>query len=350
MLAGRIKHQKLSTLCERVGVSFEVGLDPHRVFDREAENHGASYGRRMRSVAEHVRKGGSLADAVKAQGNYFPVHFAELIEGGERTGRLDRVLERLSDYYQQMADFRKIFVSSILWPMVQLGIAIVVIGLMIYLPAVIMPSDSDAQRDLIGIGLVGEKGLIKYVIIVGAGIATVTFISILGNRGYFAFLLDLVARIPRFGRSIRVFAEARFVQTLSLAIESGIDAWSAVDLSFQSAGTPQFRRKSETAKNAILQGRDIHSVLADTKLFQRDTLEAVELGEASGRLAETLDKHFRQLKSQVKSSMATITYLASALIWASIAVVLILIIVRVFSMYASGLEDAASQTITGGQL
>lgn len=350
MLAGRIKHQKLSTLCERVGVSFEVGLDPHRVFDREAENHGTSYGRRMRSVADHVRKGGSLADAVKAQGNYFPEHFAEMIEGGERTGRLDRVLERLSDYYQQMADFRKIFMSSILWPMVQLGIAILVIGLMIYLPAVIVPSDSEAQRDLLGIGLVGEEGLMKYSIMVGAGIVAVIVISMLSNRGYFSFVLDLLARIPRFGRSIRVFAEARFVQTLSLAIESGIDAWSAVDLSFQSAGTPQFRGRAESAKNAILQGRDIHSVMSDSKLFQKDTLEAVELGEASGRLAETLDKHFRQLKSQVKSSMATITYLASALIWASIAAVLILIIIKVFSMYADGLEDAATQTITGGQL
>ncbi|MEO1527683.1 MAG: type II secretion system F family protein [Planctomycetota bacterium] len=349
VLAGRIKHQRLSTLCERVGVSFEVGLDPHRVFDREAENHGSSYGRRMKSIADHVRKGGSLADALKAQGNYFPEHFAEMIEGGERTGRLDRVLERLSDYYQQLADFRKIFVNSILWPLVQLGIAIIVVGLMIYLPAVMLPADSEGRRDLLGIGLVGEDGLVKYAIAVAAATVAATILCMLANRGYFSFLLDVFARVPRLGRSIRIFAEARFVQTLSLSIESGIDAWSAVDLSFQSAGTPQFRRKAEPAKNAILQGRDIHSVLSDARLFQRDTLEAVELGEASGRLAETLDKHFRQLKSQVKSSMAIITYLASALIWASIAALLIVIIFRVFSMYVDGLGDAANQTISGGQ-
>jgi len=348
VIAGRIKHQTLSTLCERVGVSFEVGLDPHRVFDREAENHGSTYGRRMKSVAEHVRRGGSLADAVKAQGNYFPRHFGEMIEGGERTGRLDRVLDRLSDYYRQMADFRKIFMSSILWPLVQLGIAICVIGLMIYLPAIMVPENSDQQVDLLGVGLTGYDGLVKYTILVATCIAVVLVLLALGNRGYFSFFVDWVSRIPRFGRSVRIFAEARFVQTLSLAIESGIDAWSAVDLAFQSAGTPQFRSKAEPAKNAILQGRDIHSVLRDTGLFQRDTLEAVELGEASGRLAETLDKHFRQLKSQVKSSMAMITYIASALVWAVIAAVLILIIFRVFSLYVNQLGDAAVQTI-GGQ-
>lgn len=345
MLAGRINHQTLSTLCERVGISFEVGLDPHRVFDREAENYSNHYGKRMKSVADHVRKGGSLADAVQAQGNYFPDHFAQMIEAGERTGRLDRVLDRLSSYYQQMADFRKLFFSSILWPVAQLVIAILVIALMIYLPSVIVPADSDAQRDLLGIGLVGVPGLITYAIIIATMVGVVCILLAIANRGYFSFLLDWFARVPKLGRVVRVFAEARFVQTLSLGIESGLDAWSAVDLAFQSAGTPQFRSKAESAKQAILQGREMHAVLSETNLFQKDTMEAVELGEASGRLSETLDKHFRQLKSQVNSSMATVTYLTSAIIWAAIAAVLILIIFRVFSLYINNIGDAAANAI-----
>ncbi|WP_235908398.1 type II secretion system F family protein [Roseiconus nitratireducens] len=333
-----------------MGVSFEVGLDPHRVFDREAENHANAYGRHMKSVADHVRQGGSLAEAVKAQGNYFPSHFAEMIEGGERTGRLDRVLDRLSDYYQQLADFRKVFTGSILWPLAQLLIAVVVVGLMIYLPEVVVPADSEAQRDLLGIGLVGTSGLITYSLFVAAAFAILFGFIALANRGYLSFVVDWLARIPRFGHLFRVFAEARFIQSLSLAIDSGLDAWSAVDLAFQSAGTPQFAGKAEPAKKAILQGRDLHSVLEETGLFQKDTLEAVELGEASGRLSETLDKHFRQLKSQVRMSMATITYLMSAMIWAAIAAILILIIFRVFSLYIGNLSDAAIQTIDSREI
>ena len=350
MLAGRIKHQTLSTLCERVGISFEVGLDPHRVFAREAENYSGGYGKRMRSVADHVRQGGSLADAVKLQGNYFPDHFAEMIEAGERTGRLDRVLDRLADYYQQLADFRKIFVSSILWPVVQLVIAVLVIALMIYLPSVMVPPNSEAQRDLLGLGLVGESGLVTYFTIVAGCCVVLAIMVTLGNRGYFNFLLDWFARVPKLGRTVRIFAEARFVQTLSLAIDSGIDAWSAVDLAFRAAGTPQFQSRAQPAKEAILQGRDMHGVLADTKLFQKDTLEAVELGEASGRLSETLDKQFRQLKSQVRSAMATITYLTSALIWALIAAILILIIFRVFSLYINNISDVAIETLERGNI
>ena len=341
MFANRIQPSALSKLCERVGVAFDVGLDPHRVFEREADNSSRDYAKKMQSVADHVSKGGSLADAIKAQGNYFPAHFGDMVEGGEKSGRLDRVLNRLADYYQQLADFRSTFLNSILWPMVQLILAAVVIGLMIYLPEVMLPSNSDANRDLIGIGLVGARGIKIYLCIL-AGIAGTGFaLYLLARNGYFGFLVDWGGRLPMIGKTLRVFAEARFVQTLALGIESGLDAATAVDLSFRSAGTPMFVGKGEAAKKSILQGKELHRVLDDAKVFQKDTIEVVELGEESGRLAETLDKHFRHLKSQVTSAMAKITYLASGLIWFCIAAILIMIIFRVFSLYINNLGDTA---------
>lgn len=347
MLTNRIENRELSQLCERVGVAFEVGLDPHRVFAREADNSGARYGRKMRAVADHVRKGNSLADAIKQQGNYFPPHFAEMIEGGERAGRLDRVLERLADYYQQLAEFRSIFRSSILWPMVQLVLAVVVVGGLIYLPAVMVPDADLDKQDLIGLGLVGPEGLFRYAVGVGVVVGVILGFVLLLKNGYLRFIGELAAFVPVLGRTVRVFAEARFVQTLALAIESGVDAASAIDLSFRSAGTRQFVGKAADAKAAISRGRDMHSVLGDTGLFQPETLEVVELGEASGRLAETLDKHFKHLRVQVKSSMATLTYLASAVIWIAIAAALIFIIFRVFSMYINNLGGGSS-AIMGG--
>jgi type II secretory pathway component PulF len=345
MLSSRIENQTLSTLCERVGVAFEVGLDPYRVFDREASGSYSLYRRKMRSVADHVREGSSLSDAVKAQGNYFPPHFAEMLEGGERSGRLDRVLERLAEYYQQLAEFKSVFFSSILWPIVQLIMAIIVVALMIYLPSVLLPAESKEKQDLLGFGLVGESGLVTYAMIVGAAALLVGAIFLLIKNGYLSFVGDWISRIPILGRNLRVFAEARFVQTLAITIEAGVDAASAIDLSFRSAGTGQYASRATAAKEAILEGREMHTVLADTRLFQPDTIEVVELGEASGRLAEQLDKHFLQLKRQVKNSMAKLTYFASALIWIVIAALLITLIFRVFSMYVGGLDERANDAI-----
>ena len=223
-------------------------------------------------------------------------------------------------------------------------------GLLIYLPAVLLPGAEPERQDLIGLGLVGEKGLVIYLSIVAATVATITAIWVLAKNGFFGFVGDTIARLPWIGRSLRVFAEARFIQTLAITIEAGVDAASAIDLAFRSAGTPQFAAEAETSSVAIKQGRDMHTVLADTGLFQEETLEVIELGEASGRLAEVLGKHFRHLKTQVRNSMAKLTYAASALIWCLVASALVFIIFRVFSLYINGLGDRGTDLITGGGL
>lgn len=342
MHVSKINHRMLGTLCERVGVAFEVGLDPHRVFDREAKGGKTTYGKRMSSVAEHVRKGGSLGDAVKAQGGYFPSHFAEMIEAGEQTGKLDRVLERLSEYYNELAEFKSIFLNSILWPFIQLVIGILVVALLIYLPSVLIPGK---EVDLLGFGLVGYDGLMTYTMIISSVAFAILVLWVLAKNGYFNFMADIGARLPLVGKTFAIFPEARFVQTLSLAIEAGMDAWTAIELSFNSAGTPRFASKASAAKDAILQGQDMHRVLADTGLFQEETLETVELGEDSGRLSETLDKHFKYLKAQVKTSMAKLTYIASGIIWFVVAALLVTIIFRVFSLYVGNIGDAAESAI-----
>lgn len=346
MLSNRIAHQTLSTLCERVGVAFDVGLDPHRVFEREAESNDALYAKKMLAVAEHVRRGGSLAEAVKAQGNYFPVHFADMIEAGEKSGRLELVLERLAEYYQDLAEMRSTFMNSILWPMVQVALAVLVVAMLIYLPE-LLAKTTDEQIDLLGIGLIGASGLRTYFVIV-AFVAFGAFVLYqLARNGFFDFLTDWAARVPTAGKVVRVFPETRFVEALSMAVYSGISAWSAADMGFRSANTPQYLSKAPAAKDAILQGRELHKVMADTELFQNTTLDAVELGEKSGRLAEILDKHLRHLRSQVKSSMTQITYFASSVVWVLVAALLIMIIIRVFSMYVGVLEGAV-ETAVGG--
>ncbi len=334
----------LSTLCERVGVAFDVGLNTYRVFERESENGSSTYAKHMKSVAQHVKNGGSLADAIKAQGQYFPGHFGDMVEAGEESGRLELVMERLSDYYMEMAEMRSTFVSSIVWPLIQLLIASAIVGMMIYLPSV-LASNVEAQKDLLGLGLVGERGLMIYLIFLGAAAAIAFVLFLLARQGHFNFLADWFARVPRIGNVFRVFPESRFVQTLSLAIYSGIDAWSAVEMSFRSAGTPQYLSKSEHAKKSILRGNEIHEVLESTGLFSKNTIETVETGESSGRLAEILEKYFRHLRNDVRKAMSWITQFASTLIWLLIASILILIIFRVFTLYVGTITDMAESAI-----
>lgn len=357
MLIDRIDNRTLSILCERVGVSFEVGQDPYRIFEREAGDARDAYGRHMKSVADLVRNGSCLADAVHRQGNYFPPNFVNLIEVGEKTGHLDRVLARMADYYRNFADLQATFVSSIIWPVVQLLIGLIVVSVLIYMPVILADMqvattgdiDSGSEvPDLLGLGLVGWSGLAIFwgwVLAIGAGLAA---LYVLVRNGHLAFIYKALSRMPVIGRALRGFDEATFIQTLGMAIESGINASTAIDLAFKTCRSDAFRSQARQAHDAIRQGREMHLVLQDTGLFSADTIDAVQLGEESGRLAETLDKHFKVLQMRVRFAMSTLTQLASTLVWIVVSALLVFVIFKIFGRYLAlgpGAVDAAVEKV-----
>jgi type II secretory pathway component PulF len=340
----RIGNRELGLLCERVGLAFDVGHDPFRIFEREAGDGRSRHGRHMQAIAQRVRQGSSLTEAIQEQGNYFPPHFGHLIEVGEEAGRLEKVLDRMADHYKEVAELQSMFRGSIVWPMIQLCLALAVISLLIYVPS-LLALDQAQAADLLGIGLVGVKGLAIFWGWVAAVVAVLTATWVLLRNGRLAVLVNWIVRVPVLGRALLTFDEATFVQSLALAIESGVTAANAIALSFKSASSEAFKAKADSARAAILQGREMHAVLRDTGLFSTETIEAVELGEESGRLAETLDKHFRVLRMRVKFAMAAIAQIASSIVWVAVAAILVALIFRLFGRYVSQLNPGAVEGI-----
>ena len=56
----------------------------------------------------------------------------EMLEAGDQTGHVDAVLLRLAEHYEHLLTLRRIFLVGILWPAIQLVLAIFVIGLLIW--------------------------------------------------------------------------------------------------------------------------------------------------------------------------------------------------------------------------
>lgn len=354
MLINRIDDRTLSVLCERVGVSFEVGQDPYRIFEREAGDARDAYGQHMQSVASLVRNGSSLAEAIHRQGNYFPPNFVNLIEVGEKTGHLDRVLSRMADYYKNLADLRSTFVSSIIWPLVQLFIGLLVVSVLIYMPVIMADlqaaaGDTESEvPDLLGLGLVGWRGLGIFWGWVLAILGALAGLYVLLRNGHLDAINKFLGRLPVVGRALRGFDEATFIQTLGMGIESGINASDAIALAFKTCRSDMFQTKAQQAHDAIRQGREMHLVLKDTGLFSADTIDAVHLGEESGRLAETLDKHFKMLQMRVRFALTTLTQLASTIVWIIVSSLLVFVIFKIFGRYLAlgpGAVDAAVEKV-----
>ncbi len=331
--------KRLAQFCGRLGIAMDAGVDVRRSLAREAQS-GSSYHRsQVERISQAVNRGDSIPEAVQATGDYFPEFFREMVELGDRTGRLDRVLKRLAEHYEHLVTLRRIFLLGIAWPVIELVIAIGVIGVLILVLGWVARRTGE-NADLLGFGLVGFPGLVRYVFL----------LSLLALCGYGLFLLftrgPLANRLaqglmflPGIGTSLRTMAMARMAWTLGLAFDSGADALQSVRLALKSTVNPYYTQHLATLQRSIRSGQVLHDAMRETGAFPEDFLDAVQVGEESGKLSESLLKLAEQYQDRARTAATGLTVAASIAVWLFVAMILILMIFRLFGAYMGILRD-----------
>jgi type II secretory pathway component PulF len=93
------------------------------------------YARSLRRVSEEVKRGENLSDAL-ARAEIFPPLLHQMVTVGENTGKLDEVLGKVSDYYNQEVDYAIKRFSTLIEPMLLMVLAAFVLffALSVFLP------------------------------------------------------------------------------------------------------------------------------------------------------------------------------------------------------------------------
>jgi type IV pilus assembly protein PilC len=219
-------------------------------------------------------------------------------------------------------------------------IAIVVIGLLIVALGWVAEMTGE-KVDVLGFGLVGGNGLVKYTILLNLMAATCYGLYLLFTRGPLAQVMrEFLMRVPGLSVSLRVMSLSRMAWSLGMAIDAGASARMSMKLALQSTMNGYYTRHADELDASIRAGNEMHTALRATQAFPQDFLDAVEVGEQSGRLTESLEKLAENYQGQAKVAAATLTLLATMLVWGGVGLVLIFLIFRLASFYLGVLNDA----------
>ena len=331
----RIKMRPLSEFCNRISTALEAGLDLRKILDREAQRGTVKYRESAANLSNSISRGASFTDALNAQGGYFPDEFISMVDVGERTGRLEHILKKMAVHYEDLLRTRNYFFMGIIWPGLQFVLATLVIALLIMITGWI------GDQDIVGFGLMGVSGAIKFLCIL-YGTVAVLFLVIKSciNGALAKPIMNTVMRIPKLGPSLRTLMLARFASSLSLAVEAGLDAKSTVELALNSTNNEFFKQHIPQVQAAVGRGDEIHSALAATGAFPQSVLDAVEMGEQTGRFAESMDRLTDHLHSASRVAVGTLVFLAGLGIWLFVGGLIIYMIFRLANIYFGAIYDA----------
>ncbi len=342
--SARMNARQLVGFCRRLSTSLEAGIDVRTAWSREAGRAGGAMRRHLQTVSNGIDHGDSLADALAHTDDFFPVLFREMVGLGEESGHLDLVLARLADHYQNQIDMRRAFLASILWPIVQLAIAITVVGGLIWFTAVLRDLTNNPNLDLLGLGLVGTPGLTVYLAIVGGAFVAFALLVRAMNRGtiWVQPIQLLVLQLPLIGKPLQTLALSRLAWSLHITLFAGMDLRRALKLSLRSTHNARYTGQIPAIDSEIVQGNTIYQAFCRAGGYPVEFLDTIAVGEDSGRLVESLAILARQYHERARAAVAVLTMAGGWLVWAGVAAIIITIVVRLFSFYIGILNDAAN--------
>jgi type II secretory pathway component PulF len=330
--------KSLADLCHRLSMAFDAGIDARTIWAREAERAHGRLHQHLATVSDAVNHGEAMAEALSKTGDFFPTLFREMVGLGEQTGRVDAVLAQLADHYQNQITLRRNFWSSITWPLAQLGIAVGVVGLLIWVQGLI-------GVDILGFGVAGNRGLTLYAMFLAAVGAALFLLLRALSRGlvWTAPIQRIVLQLPGIGKPLQTVALARLAWAMHVTLDGGMEVRQALRLSLRSTHNARYIDHIPAIVSEISAGKSIHEAFCRAGGYPAEFLDTLAVGEQSGKIAESMGVLARQYQERARVALATLTMLAGWAVWAVIAALLIALIIRVFSFYLNAVTGALKQ-------
>ena len=342
MFSPRVHLKPLALLCRRLATTTHAGLEDRRIWRDEAQRGRGTQRAAVARVSDELARGQSVAEAMATTGDYFPVLFRQMIAVGEMTGTLDRTYRRLADHYDHMLAARRALWSALAWPLLQLGLAILAIGGVIWFSAAFNLKNFDGEPlDIFGFGLTGSWGLTIYVALVMLAFIVALLFAQAVRRGVFwtRRLQRAALKAPGLGHALETLAMARFTWALQLVLDTALDLRKSLPLALDASGNDAYRQLAPRIVDSITRGMSLHMAMAETGAFPADFLDAVQVGEQSGMLAETMGREAQEYQRRAAAAIAMIARIVGGVIWVLIAALIIVLIFRVFTNYTNTLEE-----------
>lgn len=258
---------------------FQSGIHLGRSFDilaRQSEN--PELARAAGAVAERLRAGVSLSRALVQSGAPLTPFTLKLVQLGESTGTLGVLLQRLADYEEKLSGLQHRVRAQLTYPLLLGTIcAIATVTLPPWLFSALRP-------------VLGQAGLPWF------SRAVLALSQLLGSPFFWLLLAGLLyplrftllaraAHLPLLAPTLSTLAQARFLRSLALALETGLPLQQSLQLA---GGCSGLEEPCKQAIEAVLAGATVAQGLKTTGSFSPIVVQGVRAGEESGKLSDML--------------------------------------------------------------
>lgn len=289
----------ISAFCGGVAVMLAAGIQTEEaVFMLSNEREDSQFRSICNDVYLSLAEGNRLSDAMEAT-KAFPEYAVAMVRAGERAGRLEQVLSRLDQYYEEEDRTYAKIRSSVSYPAALLGIMSVIL---MFTVALILPVFISVYENLAGTLTAGSFSSMQVSIVIGwvALIATllltlaVCVLTVLSRFEDGHMKLVSVFEVLPFTRdSMYQLALSRFTSALSTYVSSGVDTETAMRTSAELVSNKKLQAKVMSAYESMADAtnpRSLAQAISENEVFEPLYARMLMVGTETGSSDEILSR------------------------------------------------------------
>ncbi len=288
-LVDRVMMSKHLSVMIRSGMSVDAALEVL------ADGSSPVIHDRMTGLLNEVRKGNSLASALKKYPKDFNNLFVNMVTVGESSGTLAKNLDILAVQQHKTYELRNKIKAASIYPIVVL---VAVLGLMTMVSTLVLPklkgffsALGNDMPPLTRFLQASSEFLGQYWWLVIASVAGIFILAQVMERFYNTrlWLHYFYLKLPIVGNIIRQMNLALYSRTMSSLLNSGITIDQALKIISETLTSAVYREQLIIVYHNVLKGNALSDAMANRQYFPPMLYRMTKVGENSGNLSEVLD-------------------------------------------------------------
>ena len=288
-------------------------------------------------VRSDVESGLVLSKALARHPKVFNRLYVSMVEAGEASGTLDRVLDRVAMQIEKEQQIKRRVKSAMVYPTVVLSFATLVLtGLLMFIVPVFVKIFDQLNGKLPTLTqyTVNASNLLRhnwYIIfpLVGAVIWGILRgkKTERGRQIWDRFKL----RVPmKIGEVVRKVTMARFSRTLATLVGAGVDIVTALEITGTTAGNWVVEESLNEVRVKVHAGVPIAQPLAEDPVFPPMVSHMVRIGEETGELEKMLSKVADFYEDEVDTAISALTSIIEPLMMIGVGIMVGIIVISMY--------------------
>ncbi|ADZ83442.1 type II secretion system F family protein [Cellulosilyticum lentocellum] len=311
----KIKLTDINFFCKQFASMIQAGISIGKGLNICAQQcSNKTLKKHLEHIHSQVTEGKTLSEATREE-NIFPDILVSMIECGEASGNLDKVLQQTVDHFDNQLGVTKKVKKALAYPTIVLVIvAVVVVILMVKVIPNFMGLLTETGAEIpiptqIVIA-VSNFCIAKWPILIGIVVVLVVIGFNIKKIPSCRRALDrLSLKLPIFGDLNKKSISAVFASTMSMLVESGIPMLQAIEITKKVIGNAVADEELDLAIISLKQGQSLYDSLSGSIIYPPIMYSMINIGEETGALDDMLIKISVYFKEEVDIAVDNMTLL-----------------------------------------